>query len=72
MQVRSAFGTTIGSFQNTKFVLAQCQTEVDVTQAFIDQCVTAHVAKQLSAADAAKAKLWATQVQQRVIELRRD
>ena len=68
VQERSAFGTTIGSFQNTKFVLAQCQTEIDVTQAFIDQCVTAHVAKQLSAADAAKAKLWATQVQQRVID----
>jgi alkylation response protein AidB-like acyl-CoA dehydrogenase len=68
VQERKAFGTSIGSFQNTKFVLAQCQTEVDVTQAFVDQCVTAHVAKHLSAADAAKAKLWATQVQQRVID----
>jgi len=68
VQERKAFGTTIGSFQNTKFVLAECQTEVDVTQAFVDQCVQAHVRKQLSAADAAKAKMWATQVQQRVID----
>ena len=39
VQDRKAFGTTIGSFQNTKFVLAEIATEVDVAQAFIDQCV---------------------------------
>ena len=68
VQDRKAFGTSIGSFQNTKFVLAECQTEVDVTQAYVDQCVQALVRKELSAADAAKAKLWATEVQQRVID----
>jgi alkylation response protein AidB-like acyl-CoA dehydrogenase len=65
---RKAFGTSVGSFQNTKFVLAECQTEADVTQAFVDQCVMALVEKKLSPADAAKAKLWASQVQQRVID----
>ena len=38
---RTAFGTPIGSFQNTKFVLAEVKTEVDVAQAYIDQCVLA-------------------------------
>jgi alkylation response protein AidB-like acyl-CoA dehydrogenase len=65
---RKAFGAAIASFQNTKFVLADCQTEVDVTQAYVDQCVRALVAGNLSAADAAKAKMWASGVQQRVID----
>lgn len=68
VSARTAFGTSIGSFQNTKFVLADCQTEVDVTQAFVDQCVMALVRGELDASEAAKAKLWATQVQQRVID----
>ena len=38
---RPAFGTTINAFQNTKFVLAEVQTEVDVAQAYVDQCVAA-------------------------------
>ena len=38
---RTAFGKSIGSFQNTKFVLAEVETEVDVAQAYVDQCVLA-------------------------------
>src|SRR5690242_16587548 len=38
---RKAFGTSIGSFQNTRFVLAEIATEIDVAQAFVDQCVRA-------------------------------
>jgi alkylation response protein AidB-like acyl-CoA dehydrogenase len=65
---RKAFGTTIGSFQNTKFVLAEVATEIDVTQAFLDQCVDRLNAGELSVADAAKAKWWATELQGRVID----
>jgi alkylation response protein AidB-like acyl-CoA dehydrogenase len=68
VQERTAFGTTIGSFQNTKFVLAEVQTEVDVAQAYIDQCVTLHNERTLTAADAAKAKLHCTDLQQRAID----
>ena len=39
---RQAFGQPIGSFQNTQFLLADLVTRVDVTQAFVDQCVIAH------------------------------
>ena len=65
---RKAFGTTIGSFQNTKFTLAEIATEIDVTQAFIDQCVNRLNTGDLSVADAAKAKWWATELQGRTID----
>ncbi len=68
VQERKAFGTTIGSFQNTKFVLAEVATEVDVAQAFLDQCVDRLNEGELSAADAAKAKWWCTELQGRVID----
>jgi alkylation response protein AidB-like acyl-CoA dehydrogenase len=65
---RTAFGASIGSFQNTKFVLAEVKTEVDVAQAFIDQCVLALNAGTLTASEAAEAKLFATELQTRVID----
>lgn len=68
VQERTAFGTTIGSFQNTKFTLAEVKTEVDVAQAFIDQCVTQLVKRELPAEIAAEAKLHATELQNRVID----
>jgi alkylation response protein AidB-like acyl-CoA dehydrogenase len=68
VQERKAFGTTIGSFQNTKFVLAEVATEVDVAQAFLDQCVDRLNEGELSAPDAAKAKWWCTELQGRVID----
>ena len=65
---RTAFGKPISSFQNTKFVLAEIATEVDVTQPFIDQCVVKLNAGQLSPADAAKAKLWGSELQKRTTD----
>jgi alkylation response protein AidB-like acyl-CoA dehydrogenase len=65
---RKAFGTSIGAFQNTKFVLAEILTEIDVAQAYIDRCVDRLNAGQLSPADAAKAKFFATELQGRVVD----
>jgi alkylation response protein AidB-like acyl-CoA dehydrogenase len=65
---RKAFGRPIGTFQNSRFLAADLQTRLDVTQAFIDQCVVAHAAHALSAVDAAKAKWWSAQVQNDVID----
>ena len=65
---RTAFGKPISSFQNTKFELAEMATEVDVTQPFIDQCVMKLNAGQLSPADAAKAKLWGSELQKRTTD----
>jgi alkylation response protein AidB-like acyl-CoA dehydrogenase len=65
---RQAFGSSIGTFQNSRFVLAEIATEVDVTQAFVDRGVELLNAGELSAEDAAKAKWWSTEVQGRVID----
>ena len=65
---RTAFGKSIGAFQNTKFVLAEIATEVDVTQAYVDQCILQLNAKTLTPAQAAQAKYWCTDLQNRVVD----
>ncbi|PWN02987.1 acyl-CoA dehydrogenase [Nocardioides silvaticus] len=65
---RKVFGTTVASFQNTKFELASCQTEVDAAEAVIDRAIEAHDADELSPVDAASAKLFCTEVAGRVID----
>jgi alkylation response protein AidB-like acyl-CoA dehydrogenase len=65
---RKAFGQPIGSFQNTQFLLADLVTQVEVTQAYVDQCVLAHTRGALTAVDAAKAKWWTSQVQNDVLD----
>src|SRR4051795_7266659 len=63
VKARKAFGRPVGTFQNSRFLLADLQTRVDVTQAFVDRCVDAHAVGQLSAVEAAKAKWWSAEVQ---------
>jgi alkylation response protein AidB-like acyl-CoA dehydrogenase len=65
---RKAFGQPIASFQNTRFVLAEVKTEVEVAQAFVDKCVMALNAGQLTVEEAAQAKWWCTEMQKRVID----
>ncbi|MFT6564942.1 MAG: alkylation response protein AidB-like acyl-CoA dehydrogenase [Actinomycetes bacterium] len=65
---RQAFGKPIGSFQHLKFVLAEQATKLDVTQAYMDECVMAKINGDFSATDAAKAKWWTSQIQNDVID----
>ena len=65
---RKAFGKSISQFQNTKFVLAEQRTEVDVAQAFVDQCILALNEGTLTAPRAAQAKYWCTELQKRVAD----
>ncbi|CUU56297.1 long-chain-acyl-CoA dehydrogenase [Parafrankia irregularis] len=65
---RKLFGKTLNTFQNTKFVLAGAATEVDAGQALLDQVLLAHVAGEATPADAAKVKLYCTEMQGRVID----
>lgn len=65
---RKAFGKSIGDFQNTRFVLAEMVTELEVTRAYLDNCVMALNEGTLTAVDAAKAKWWASELQKRVID----
>ncbi|MET7770903.1 acyl-CoA dehydrogenase family protein [Nocardia sp. NPDC005366] len=64
---RKAFGAPIGSFQSNKFELATLETEVDLAQVYVDRCITALNAGTLDGVDAAKAKWWTTELQQRLI-----
>ncbi|WP_372790730.1 acyl-CoA dehydrogenase family protein [Paraconexibacter sp.] len=65
---RQAFGQPIGNFQNTRFQLAECRTETDAAQAFLDQCTMELVNGTLSVERAASLKLFCTEVQGRVID----
>jgi acyl-CoA dehydrogenase len=67
-QERNIFGKPVASFQNTKFELAACKAEVDAAQAVADRALEAHDAGELTAAEAASAKLFCTEVASRVID----
>jgi alkylation response protein AidB-like acyl-CoA dehydrogenase len=65
---RTAFGRSVGSFQNSRFRLAEIKTEVDIAQIYIDRSVEALNEGKLSAEDAAAAKWWTTEMAGRVID----
>ncbi len=65
---RKAFGQSIGNFQHNKFLLAELFTQIEVAEAYIDKCVAAHAAGELTAVEAAKAKWWSSQVQSEVLD----
>jgi alkylation response protein AidB-like acyl-CoA dehydrogenase len=65
---RKAFGQPVGTFQNSRFVLAEIATELDVAQHYVDDCVRALNDGELTAVDAAKAKWWTTELQGRAID----
>jgi alkylation response protein AidB-like acyl-CoA dehydrogenase len=65
---RKAFGQPIGSFQANKFALAELAAEIGVGRVYVDRCIEEHVNGRLSATNAAAAKLWATELQGRVMD----
>ena len=65
---RTAFGRPVGSFQNSRFKLAEMKTEVDIATAYTDRCVTMLNEGKLTAEDAAAAKWWTTEMAGRVID----
>lgn len=65
---RTVFGSPVAAFQNTKFELAAVSTEIEAAQCMLDRAVADHVEGVLSAADAARTKLFCTEMQARVID----
>ena len=59
---RTAFGRPIGSFQNSRFKMAEIKTELTVGRAFVDQCIEKHVNGELTIEEAAMAKWWTTEL----------
>jgi alkylation response protein AidB-like acyl-CoA dehydrogenase len=68
VKTRNAFGRPIGSFQNSRFVLAELATELEIATVYLDNCVLAHNGRRLTAVDAAMAKWWCTDLQGRVVD----
>ncbi|GAA3543798.1 acyl-CoA dehydrogenase family protein [Nocardioides daeguensis] len=68
VEERKVFGQPVAHFQNTKFELAACQAEVDAAQAVADRALEAHDLGELTAVEAASAKLFCTEVAARVID----
>jgi len=65
---RKAFGRPIGSFQNSRFVLAEIATETQIARVFVDRCIQELNAGKLTVAEAAMAKWWTTELQKKVVD----
>jgi acyl-CoA dehydrogenase len=68
IQERKAFGKSIASFQNTRFKMAEMLTELDVGEAFLQQCIQKHCKKQDITISASQAKLWASEKGQQIVD----
>ncbi len=65
---REVFGKPLSSFQNTKFELAAVATDIEAGRALFDKAVLEHEVGHLSPVDAAKTKLFCTEVQARTMD----
>ncbi|MDR2990933.1 MAG: acyl-CoA dehydrogenase family protein [Burkholderiaceae bacterium] len=66
---RKAFGRPIGTFQNSRFMMAQMRAEIDVQQTFVDQCVMLHNAGRLTVETAAAGKLLGSELECRMVDV---
>ena len=65
---RKVFGQPVASFQNTRFTLAELQTEVQVARVFVDRCTELLLQDRLDTATASMAKYWTTDLQCKVMD----
>lgn len=68
VQTRTVFERPLAEYQNTRFKLAECATQVQLGRLIVDRCVELAVAGRLENAAAAMAKLWCTELQGRVTD----
>jgi alkylation response protein AidB-like acyl-CoA dehydrogenase len=65
---RKAFGSTIASFQNTRFEIAKAKTDLEVNRAFLEKCIVAYAEGKLDVPTAAMVKLASTEMEGRVTD----
>ena len=65
---RKVFGTTVSNYQNTRFTLAELQTETQVARVFVDKCMELLLVGKLDTATASMAKYWCSDLQCKVID----
>jgi len=65
---RMAFGKSLFDFQNTRFKLAECETQARIGRVFVDHCIQRFIAGELDPATAAMAKYWLTDCECRIVD----
>jgi alkylation response protein AidB-like acyl-CoA dehydrogenase len=65
---RKAFGAPIAALQNTRFVLSELATEIQIARVFVDRCVQLMMAGDLDESAAAMAKWWCTELRVKVVD----
>jgi alkylation response protein AidB-like acyl-CoA dehydrogenase len=68
VQERKVFGQALSSFQNTRYKLAELQTEVQVARVFVDKCTELLLVEKLDTQTASMAKYWTTDLQGKVMD----
>ncbi|MCL4253898.1 MAG: acyl-CoA dehydrogenase family protein [Anaerolineae bacterium] len=68
VQERQAFGRPIGTFQNSRFKLAEMKTEIQIAEVFVDKCITELNKGELSTEVASMAKWWTTELLKNVVD----
>jgi alkylation response protein AidB-like acyl-CoA dehydrogenase len=63
---REVFGSKLSSYQNTRFKLAELQTEIRIARVFVDNCIQLHLKRSLGTEEASMAKYWCSQLLQKV------
>ena len=65
---RKVFGQTVASFQNTRYTLAELQSQVQIAQVFIDKCIELLMQDKLDTQTASMAKYWCSDLQCKVMD----
>jgi acyl-CoA dehydrogenase len=65
---RKVFGQPVAAYQNTRYVLAELQTQVQIARVFVDKCLELLCLDKLDTATASMAKYWTTDLQCKVMD----
>jgi alkylation response protein AidB-like acyl-CoA dehydrogenase len=68
VKTRNAFGKPIGSFQANRFSVAEMKTKLDIAQIYLDRCIEDLIAGELTADEAAAAKMWITETEWEILD----
>src|SRR3954447_4053734 len=68
VKTREAYGTPIGSLQANRFSMAEMKAKLDIAQVYLDRCIEELVAGELTAAEAAAAKMWITETEWEILD----
>jgi alkylation response protein AidB-like acyl-CoA dehydrogenase len=65
---RQVFGQAVAAYQNTRYTLAELQTQVQVARVFVDKCTDLLMHGKLDTATASMAKYWTSDLQCKVMD----